>query len=440
MSFCLVSGLQLCLLAAHLSNCHKQTELSKCLPHSCFLLHLHSHILLWSCTKVHLLLSAARLLRKLVSDAAQPVLDAAQNEPADCIPAFRSSWAPHLEPKVMVAFKHAPGSTPREVLVQRTKRAYQHFDLEGHLKASGVDHSTPAGVLALSGHLELSLFDDETFESRTHAEWIPSTGSVATPARVLWPNPNGTATFQRASVHAVDPSSNQYSLKLCSGVAESSATMHRIYVCFDAEDPRTYAERLITAYRSRRDTEVALLEGLLIDSMPHSDMPQLPVEQINRMLNYALNSKALKTQMKLMDTSMLVSEVNIEFARSLNKIIFEHIVALSTATGRPSALPDFMVNFPPLPLPHSPQNRRSRPVPDWGTVPVASHNFPETFSQFAFSSLLTKAEVINALVRIRGECVKVMEKSLFHLFPTKTVTIPDFLQVWEIAGHLCFLF
>jgi dynein heavy chain len=378
---------------------------------------------------------AARLLRKLRHDepSANPGLEVSTER--DSIPAFRSSWMPHLEPKITVAFKTTPGSTPREVLIQRTRRAYRSFDLEGYLRAAGVDHSTTAGISALSGHLELSLFDDDTFESRTHTQWVPGPGSVPAPARVLWPQPDGTARFQRAFIHAVDPSNNHYSFTFCSGVTDSSSTMHRIYICFDAEDPRMYAERLITAYRSRRETEAALLENLLIDSMPHSDMPQLPVEQINRMLNYALNSKALKTQMKLMDTSMLVSEVNIDFARSLNTIVFEHIAASAAGTESTFNSADILNQFSPLPMPHSPQRRKPRPVPESGTVPVASHNFPETFSQFVFRSLLTKAEVINALVRIRSECVKVMEKSLFHLFSTKTVTIPDFLQVWTMQTH-----
>lgn len=67
-----------------------------------------------------------------------------------------------------------------------------------------------------------------------------------------------------------------------------------------------YVDRLVEAFESRRIAERMLQYSVLVDSMPYGDMPQLTVEQINRMLNYALNNKTLKSQMKLMDTSMLV--------------------------------------------------------------------------------------------------------------------------------------
>lgn len=60
------------------------------------------------------------------------------------------------------------------------------------------------------------------------------------------------------------------------------------------------------AYTRRATHESGLRYSLLIDSMPYGDMPQLSVEQINRILNYALSTKALKGHMKLMDNSMLV--------------------------------------------------------------------------------------------------------------------------------------
>ena len=50
----------------------------------------------------------------------------------------------------------------------------------------------------------------------------------------------------------------------------------------------------------------------------------MTVEQINRMLGFALNSKKLKD--KLMDTSQLINEINIEYARTMNKIVFDDML------------------------------------------------------------------------------------------------------------------
>lgn len=50
-----------------------------------------------------------------------------------------------------------------------------------------------------------------------------------------------------------------------------------------------------------------------------------------------------------------------------------------------------------------------------------------------FASLLTKTEAISALVRTRQECCRLVEKSLFHLQPTKMLSVIDFLQVRSAA-------
>ena len=46
-------------------------------------------------------------------------------------------------------------------------------------------------------------------------------------------------------------------------------------------------------------------------------------------------------------------------------------------------------------------------MPHCASVPVPAYSFPEKFSSFSFLSLLTKAEVIAALVKLRAECNKV---------------------------------
>ena len=46
-------------------------------------------------------------------------------------------------------------------------------------------------------------------------------------------------------------------------------------------------------------------------------------------------------------------------------------------------------------------------VPVCASVAVPAYSFPEKFSSFSFLSLLTKAEVIAALVKVRAECNKV---------------------------------
>ncbi len=46
-------------------------------------------------------------------------------------------------------------------------------------------------------------------------------------------------------------------------------------------------------------------------------------------------------------------------------------------------------------------------VPLKGAVSLPTYDYPQQFSEFSFRTLLTKAEVISALVKIRVECAKV---------------------------------
>ena len=48
------------------------------------------------------------------------------------------------------------------------------------------------------------------------------------------------------------------------------------------------------------------------------------------------------------------------------------------------------------------------------------------YDQFAKRSLLTKAEVIDAMVKVRGECNKVTQMSLYHVPVMKSMRLEEF--------------
>ena len=68
----------------------------------------------------------------------------------------------------------------------------------------------------------------------------------------------------------------------------------RIRLCFLSEDPALYAKRVAVAHQSRIEAVKAMRYHLCVDSMPADDMHSLSVEQINRVLTLALNSKFLR--------------------------------------------------------------------------------------------------------------------------------------------------
>ena len=59
---------------------------------------------------------------------------------------------------------------------------------------------------------------------------------------------------------------------------------------------------------------------------------------------------------------------------------------------------------------------------------MVEYDFTQQFSDFSFRTLLTKAEVISALMRVRVECAKALEKNLFNTYFTKSLRLEEFEQ------------
>lgn len=157
----------------------------------------------------------------------------------------------------MAAYAHAPGGTPRDVLVQRQRRLYASRSLLDCLSRLGVDHSSGGAAAALRGRIALPVFDDTRFETRTHAEWVPANAALPrAPVTVLIADeavaggkggaagPPASGSWQRGVAVDVHPLANEYLVQLDAGQrlsARGSVCAHRVFVCFDAEDPEVRA-------------------------------------------------------------------------------------------------------------------------------------------------------------------------------------------------------
>lgn len=54
--------------------------------------------------------------------------------------------------------------------------------------------------------------------------------------------------------------------------------LHRLFICFDAEDPRKYVQRMLTAYTNRKHADALIRYNYLIDNMPLHDLSELDTE------------------------------------------------------------------------------------------------------------------------------------------------------------------
>lgn len=69
----------------------------------------------------------------------------------------------------------------------------------------------------------------------------------------------------------------------------------RVQLCFLAEDPRIFADRVAKAYHDRKRTEAELRSVLFIDCMPIDGTGKLDDERVKRMIELARTSAISKT-------------------------------------------------------------------------------------------------------------------------------------------------
>ena len=157
--------------------------------------------------------------------------------------------------------------------------------------------------------------------------------------------------------------------------------------------------------------------------MPTQEIPELDQYQVSRICSLALYSRAFKNKAAL-DTSSLIAEVNRDFARTMNKIIFDKHIK---SKGRELIAGN--LSLPPEPPP--------KQVPYFALISIPPHNFPEEFSSFCFSTLYIKSESIWAMEQINTESLEVLEKEIFNTAFTKRLRLEDFRQIEEASIQQC---
>jgi len=224
-----------------------------------------------------------------------------------------------LEPKVFVPYVTRPGHTPRRVAVERKRQFYASQDLTRILQDHGVtsetmvqtglDENVP--MQDLNNILPLTLFDDETYEQYQPTEWI-MLGAGNVPAKTMF-----AGEWVACTVKSYDEATSLFQIEI--NGAQDNRT--RLEICFDVEDPFQFAKRLAAASAGRKLAEGLIRYNLYVDCMPTDDVADLDSEQVNRIVKIALHSRAL--QQSENDTSQLLNEIHMDYARTMNKIVFD---------------------------------------------------------------------------------------------------------------------
>ncbi|CAK0887706.1 unnamed protein product, partial [Prorocentrum cordatum] len=212
-----------------------------------------------------------------------------------------------------------------------------------------------------------------------------------------------------------------------------------------AEDPELFADRVKFAFESLRRAQSRARLNFFIDNMPIDDIQCLDVDQVSRILDLAKNSTQLRVAAIEPAANDLVREANLDFARTMNKIIFLHQPAVSGEQDQDSAKDAVMLNgqqpssagggwsmFSNVSvdeLEDEDENPFGKPVPWYALWPVPEYNFTQKFAAFCFASLYIKPEVVSTLCAVAEECLGLLAQCVYATKFQKALRLDQFKQL-----------
>ncbi|KAI8841134.1 dynein heavy chain and region D6 of dynein motor-domain-containing protein [Chytriomyces cf. hyalinus JEL632] len=197
----------------------------------------------------------------------------------------------------------------------------------------------------------------------------------------------------------------------------NEAWIERLKLLFLSEDPFLFAQRVAAAHKLRNEVALQLRYSFYVDCMPKSEVTPIPPQSLTKISNVASGSnESFKKIVSTAKGKPLLDEVCLDFARSMNKELFDFEVR--AASNRELYA---MITLPEL--------YKDKPAPKCACACIPQYNFEQYKKEFSFVSFLTKLEAIRTLSKVRVECDKLLTNNLFLTSITKIVRLDEFEQM-----------
>lgn len=289
--------------------------------------------------------------------------------------------------------------------------------------------------------LQLEDFDNNEYDIRTPEEWL-ATGYqedgrfLPVEAKGLRFDSDGSGTWQECVAYRVEQIPREWGerprfyvrwkdeLDDVLNPSTAMSAIGRLQILFLGEDPELLADRIQFAFQALQKSQSRAKLNFFIDNMPMDDIQCLDVDQISRILDLAKNSQGLKDVSIEPMANELVREANMDFARTMNKIILLNQPGDQQGSGSPDS-PDstegsekisanslFKIGDTSV-LEDEGENLFEKEVPWFALWPLPEYNFTEVFSNFCFASLFIKSEVVSTNVAVATECIWLASQCLY---------------------------
>jgi dynein heavy chain len=342
-----------------------------------------------------------------------------------------------VEPKCFLSHETREGQVPRRIVVERMKKEFSQFDIRAQLeKDDFITYFKDIELRKFLGkpprsHLDaipFKYFDDSTYEYATMEMWLDlldkstPTGLKARAMKMsIDPekidSKKVSLLWKSCYVTGYDAEEEYFTVVFDNNNDAGIVKLHRVFICFSAEDPVNFCARLKSIMLTRQKVHETFALNLYVDNMPMDNIKSLDSEQVNRIVKNALSVRPLAADSSI-DTSADLQQCNTNHIRTLNKLIFVGII--SSRVKEIASVSTISVDTSLFPVP--------RPMSiDLIQVPY-DVSFSERMRQFMFNSLWNKVEVIAIVRHIQSEICN-LDTASFYAIPEKTIRVEEFSVV-----------
>ena len=194
-------------------------------------------------------------------------------------------------------------------------------------------------------------------------------------------------------------------------------TVIRLHLVTKSDNVEEIAHRLAAACRARRAAASFLRYNLYVDNMPFDGNPEMTDLQIHRISGSAMNTQRLSEMLNTATWDELLGEVTSEYARCINKIVFDEALKEN----------DFRKMMQHLELPTI--EDKKAPAPYLGTIVLPPYQYDKSSEQFRHATFNDLPEAILAMHNVRSECNKVLETQMFVTDLMKAMEVSEFHRI-----------
>ncbi|XP_060531534.1 dynein axonemal heavy chain 1-like [Cylas formicarius] len=352
-----------------------------------------------------------------------------------------------FKPKVQHQHEVDPGTSTRNVAIERRRRAYQEQKLETVLEKLGIRIRDLLPVDLLSGEvatdferyglcswldfLPLELFDDQMFDVRSPQNWLQNANlegvQYPLPGEAFVPNPNIEQHITPDELyHLVDVAIGEYDKEkmlwkvLTLDGLKRTFWLPRIYFMFKAEDPMHYGMRLKAALDLRRIAEETIRYEFFVDNMPLIGIPTMEENIVKQMMGLVESSMIGKKDILRNRYDTLKDEVKLSYQRTMGELKFRG--AYAKQIGYRTITND---------------KYQLSPKRDVITTGINAEDFAKKRKYYSWYQIYVVPETYRAISHVVAECLKMAQMSLFSAnYGIKYVTLDEFNAIQSQTSNI----